>query len=393
MRILFVVCGEGLGHASRSTKLARYLENFGHTCIFASYGKVYDFIEKQGGFQVYETPGEVRLEGENGYFSISKTLWSSKGVMVNLGKSLNSIRHIIAEHSIDLLVSDTMYGAVTAARVESIPSIFITNQNSFSTADDSDSRYWRILSKIVGKYLTVPDRVIVPDFEPPHTVCGYNLDLNNGYKPVFNFVGPINDIDITRYDLKKETIFASFGGEPFKVPLYHMLKNIADERPFHKFEAFSTTPGLPEPSDNFRIYGYVDDLHSYMAHARVMILHGGLTTLHESLLFRKPSVMIIDPHHPEQWNNARKIEEMGAGILIEGDKVTEKRLSDAIDEALTIKTPDMHYLFNSQDGRVRTYKIIEELMEDPVIRRGRGTFRRESIRLIEDLMENRSRSK
>jgi len=364
MKILFAVCGEGLGHASRSTKLARYLENFGHTCIFASYGKAYDFIKQQGAFQVYETPVEVRLEGEEGYFSISKTLWSSKGVMVNLGKSLTTIKQIISDNSVDLLISDTMYGAIPAARMESVPSIFMTNQNSFSTAEDSASRYWRILSKIVGKYLTVPDRVIVPDFEPPHTVCGYNLELNNGYKPVFNFVGPIIDVDSTRYDLKKETIFASFGGEPFKVPLYHMLKNIAEERPFHTFEAFSTTPGMPESSDNFRVYGYVDDLHEYMSRARVTILHGGLTTLHESLLFRKPSVMIIDPHHPEQWNNARKIEEMGAGVVVQGDKVTEKGLSDAIDEALAMKSPDMSQLFNSQDGRVKSYKVIEDLMEE-----------------------------
>lgn len=364
MKILFVVCGEGLGHASRSTKLAKYLENFGHTCIFASYGKAYDFIRQQGDFKIYNTPGEVRLEGEDGYFSISKTLWSSKGVMVNLGKSLTNIKQIISENSIDLLISDTMYGAVTAARIESVPSVFITNQNSFSTAGESALRYWRILSKIVGRYLTVPDRVIVPDFEPPHTVSGYNLELKNGYKPVFYFVGPILDIDSARYEIKKETIFASFGGEPFKIPLYHMLKSIAEERPFHTFEAFSTTPGMPDPCDNFRVYGYVDDLHEYMSRARVTILHGGLTSLHETLLLRKPTVMVIDPNHPEQWNNARKIEEMGAGVVVHGDKVTENGLSNAIDEALTMKSPDMTHLFNSQDGRINTYKVIEDLMKE-----------------------------
>ena len=358
-----------------------------HLCNMA-----YDFINRQGGFQVYETPGEVKLEGDNGYFSISRTLWSSKGVMINLGKSLQSIRHIITEHSIDLLVSDTMYGAVTAAKLESIPSVFITNQNSFSTAYDSGSRYWKALSKIVGKYLTVPDRVFVPDFEPPHTVCGYNLKLNNGYRPVFDFVGPIIDSSMFGYDLKKETIFASFGGEPFKVPLYHMLKKIADERPFHTFEAFSTTPGLPESSNNFRVYSYVEDIHRYMAQARVVILHGGLTSLHESLLFNKPSVMIVDPHHPEQWNNARKIEEIGAGILLEGDKVTEKRLSDAIDEALTMKVPDMTHLFNSQDGKVKSYKVIEELMANPGYPKERIHLRRESIKWLKNY-ENIIRSK
>ena len=363
MKILFVVCGEGLGHASRSTKLASYLENFGHTCLIATYGKAYEFIKKSGNFRVCETPREVMLEGENGYFSMSRTLWSSKGLAVNLGRSFKRIRDIILEQSIDLVISDTMYGAIPAAKLHSVPSIFITNQNSFSSAKDPDSRYWKALSKVVDKYLSIPDRVVIPDFAPPHTVCEYNINLEK-VKKDFDFVGPIMRTDITGYNPTKDTIFASFGGEPFKIPLYQMLKNIADERPFHKFEALSTSQGLPEESENFKVYGYVDDIYKFIARSRVAILHGGLTTLHEALLFRKPCVMIIDPYHPEQWNNGRKIEDLGAGIVIEGNHVTEKKLSDAIDEALTMTPPDFSHLFAAQNGKVKTYKIIEELMKD-----------------------------
>lgn len=363
MKILFVVCGEGLGHASRSTKLASYLENFGHTCLIASYGKAYEFIKQSGNFRTCETPREVVLEGENGYFSISRTLWSSKGVAVNLGKSFKHIRDIIVDQSIDLVISDTMYGPIPAAKLHSIPSIFITNQNSFSTAEDPDSKYWRALSRIVEKYLSIPDRVVIPDFAPPHTICEYNLKLEDE-KRQFYFVGPIMDSDITGYRPTKETIFASFGGEPFKIPLYRMLRKIADERPFHKFEALSTSQGMPEESENFKVYGYVDDIYSFMARARVAILHGGLTSLHEALLFGKPCVLIIDPYHPEQWNNARKIEDLGAGIVIEGNHVTERKLSDAIDEALAMTPPNFSHLFGAQNGKVKTYKIIEELMKN-----------------------------
>ena len=71
--------------------------------------------------------------------------------------------------------------------------------------------------------------------------------------------------------------------------------------------------------------------------------------------------MIIDPYHPEQWNNGRKIEEIGAGIMISGDKVTKNTLSDAIDEALALKPPNMTPLFSKEDGRVNTLKLIEEI--------------------------------
>ncbi|MBP5474806.1 MAG: glycosyl transferase family 28 [Methanomicrobium sp.] len=359
MRLLFVVCGEGLGHASRSTKLAKYLEKFGHKCYFASYGKALNFISKQG-FTVFDTYREVILEGESGYFSLSKTVWSSKGVLLSLARSLRDIRRIIIEKKIDVLIADTMYAAVFAAKIQDIPSLFITNQNKFASANDEHSKHWEILSSVVEKYLTLPDNIIIPDFSYPNTVSAYNLDIKREDSSRYKFVGPIMDAKLSDYKIEKKIIFASFGGEPFKIPMYGMLKEIANERPFHQFEVFSTSPGLPAESRNFKTHGYTDDILSYMAQSRVNILHGGLTSIHESLFLGKPIVMIIDPYHPEQWNNGRKIEEIGAGIMLPGDKVTKETLSDAIDEALNMKVPDMSYLFVQEDGRVKTMAAIED---------------------------------
>ena len=361
MRILLVVCGEGLGHASRSTKLARYLERFGHVCLFASYGKAYEFIKNQGIFSVTETYREVMLEGDGGYFSLSRTMWSSKGIMVALARSLKHIRSLIVENSIDLVISDTMYAAVSAAKIQGVSSLFITNQNKFASATDQNSKHWNILSSVVEKYLSLPDNVLVPDFSPPNTVSGYNLDIKHEDRNRYKFIGPIMDVNPAEYNFASETIFASFGGEPFKLPMYEMLKEIADERPFQKFEVFSTTSGLPSETKNFKPHGYVPDILNHMANSRLTIMHGGLTSLHESLIFNKPCVMIIDPYHPEQWNNGRKIEEIGAGIMIPGDRVTKKRLSDAIDEALTLKPPNMTTLFKEEDGRLNALKLIEEI--------------------------------
>ena len=48
MKILFVVCGEGLGHASRCLHLGHYLQQQGHAIHFAGYGKSYDFLDQHG---------------------------------------------------------------------------------------------------------------------------------------------------------------------------------------------------------------------------------------------------------------------------------------------------------------------------------------------------------
>ncbi|MCK4270479.1 MAG: hypothetical protein KAW93_08365, partial [Methanogenium sp.] len=100
--------------------------------------------------------------------------------------------------------------------------------------------------------------------------------------------------------------------------------------------------------------------------AKVAILHGGLTTLHESLFFGKPVVMIIDPSHPEQWNNARKIMDLNAGILIDGRHLTEETLESALDTALSMTPPDFSAQFASQNGREKTLKLIEQFMETDI---------------------------
>ena len=53
MKVLFVVCGEGLGHASRCIHLGHYMQEQGHVIHFASYGRSYDFLYKQDGFYLH----------------------------------------------------------------------------------------------------------------------------------------------------------------------------------------------------------------------------------------------------------------------------------------------------------------------------------------------------
>lgn len=362
MNILFAVCGEGLGHASRSTKLAAYLEQHGHHCSFASYGKAYDFIQKQGKFLTYEISREVTLGGNDGLFSLVKTLWLSKTVPVSLLHSYRDTCRLLRDHDFDLLIADTMYAAGYAAKSLGISNAFITNQNTFASAASPDAVYWNHLSKIVQKYLQmVPDVVIIPDFPNPHMVSSYNIAVPEPETPRYRFVGPILDWNLSDIPQSQETIFASFGGEPFKLPLYAMLRDIADRMPDRQFEVFSTTPGLPASTENFRTFGYVPDLQPYLAKSRVAILHGGLTSLMESLFLGKPIVMIIDPYHPEQWNNARKIEEMQAGIMIRGDKVTQELLEGAITRALAMHPPDMQQMFSAANGRETVRRILEEI--------------------------------
>ena len=124
------------------------------------------------------------------------------------------------------------------------------------------------------------------------------------------------------------------------------------------FDVFYTGPVLPESSDNFLSHGYVPNLYEHLALAKIAIVHGGLTTLHEALLFEKPVLIIMDPGHPEQQNNARKIVDMGAGTSIDGRHVTPEELEKKIAETMALVPRPFRKFHATVNGRQNASGII-----------------------------------
>lgn len=358
MNLLFVICGEGLGHASRCLHLGHYIQQQGHTVHFATYGKSYDFIDQHGCSNLHRTPREVCLEGEDGFFSLKKTLWCSKWIVLDMIRSVIAIRRIIRGHGIDCVVADTMYGGVLAARCTGVPVVFITNQNHFNGIGGTTNSVWSLLNFLIRRYIRLANEVIIPDYPPPDTVSEYNVVVPEGEEGRYHFTGPFLDLDIGRYTFFSKMVFASFGGEPYKLPMYHMLREIADARPDLMFDVFYTGKDLPESTPNFLSHGYVPDLYEHLAEAKVAIMHGGLTTLHEALLFEKPVLIIMDPNHPEQQNNARKIVDMGAGLAIDGRKVTRELLEQSLEKTMALVPRPFCQSHACIDGRRNAFLVI-----------------------------------
>jgi UDP-N-acetylglucosamine--N-acetylmuramyl-(pentapeptide) pyrophosphoryl-undecaprenol N-acetylglucosamine transferase len=358
MKFLFVVCGEGLGHASRSLHLGHYLQQNGHEIHFAGYGKSYDFMNQHGCTHIHPTPREVCLEGEGGFFSLKKTLWCSKWIAFDMLRSALNIHRLIKRYRFDCVVCDTMYGGVLAARLRNVPVVFVTNQNHFNGPEGATNPVWRVLNFLIRRYIRLSDKVLIPDYPPPDTVSEYNIVVSEEDKPRYAFTGPFYVFDPARYNYECRTIFTSFGGEPYKLPMYLILRTIADKRKDLYFDVFYTGPELPESSENFVSHGYVPNLYEHLALAKIAIVHGGLTTLHEALLFGKPVLIIMDPGHPEQQNNARKIVDMGAGTFVDGRTMTPELLEAKIAATMTCSPPPFRAFHITVNGRQNAMDII-----------------------------------
>src|SRR5208337_455898 len=368
MRILFVVCGEGLGHSSRCIHLGHYLEQHGHSVSYLAYGKSYDFFHDHGCVTVFLGQREVCLEGENGFVSLKKTLWCSRWIALNMIRSALRVRRLIREQRIDCVVCDTMYGGVLAARIQNVPVVFITNQNRFSGPGGRKNPVWETLNVLIRRYLRLADTVIIPDYPPPETVSEYNLLIPERERQHYHFTGPFLDVDLSRYHFGQKTIFTSFGGEPYKLPLYRLLRTIADERKDLIFDVFYTGAVLPESSGNYLSHGYVPNLYEHLAEARIAIVHGGLTTLHEALIFSKPVLIIVDPGHPEQQNNAKRIVDMDAGTAVDGRTVNREILEQKIAETLALPPRK----FDREHAAVNSRKNAAEIIEAVALHAAKG---------------------
>ena len=364
MKILFVVCGEGLGHASRCLHLGHYMQQQGHTIHFAGYGKSYDFMDQHGCSALFRIHREVCLEGTGGFFSLNKTLWNSKTIFFNLMRSGLDVKKLARKNRYDCVVCDTMYAGVIGARLARVPVVFITNQTHFNGPNGTTNIVWKILNVLIRRYLRFARKVIIPDYPSPDTVSEYNIHFPPRENDRYCLTGPLNRFDPERYTFENRTIFTSFGGEPYKLPMYQMLKGIADRRKDLIFDVFYTGPALPESSDNYHSHGYVRNLYEHLAVARIAIVHGGLTTLHEALVFEKPILLIMDPGHPEQQNNARKIESMGAGTSVDGRHLTPEIMEQKIAETLKIVPRPFRTSHAGVNGRQNASGIIISVAED-----------------------------
>ncbi|MCK9630692.1 MAG: glycosyltransferase [Methanoregula sp.] len=363
MKILFVVCGEGLGHASRCLHLGHYMQQQGHTIHYAGYGKSYDFMDQHGCTELHRIHREVCLEGTDGFFSLKKTLWHSKTLFFNLLQSGLDVKKLVRRNGYDCVVCDTMYAGVTGARLARAPVVFITNQTHFNGPNGTTNLVWKVLNILIRRYLRFARKVIIPDYPSPDTVSKYNIRYSSRDQERYCLTGPFFRFEPERFTYDNKTIFTSFGGEPYKLPMYRMLKGIADRRKDLTFDVFYTGAVLPESSDNFHTHGYVENLHEHLAAARIAIVHGGLTTLHEALIFEKPVLVIMDPGHPEQQNNAMRIVEMGAGTSVDGRNITPGLLEQKIAETMTIVPQPFRAAHAGVNGRQNASDVIISVAE------------------------------
>ncbi|HIH74687.1 MAG TPA: glycosyltransferase [Methanosarcina sp.] len=324
MKIIIFICGEGLGHTSRCLALGKELLTAGHEVEFGAYGYSKDLVEKSG-YQVQEIPSEIKLVGKAGGLDLAGSIEATLKNAQPLGGP--KVLKLIRDFKPDVVVSDSYYLGTLAAMVLKTPVYLIVNQSNMEEFFKDRGVPIRILGELTKKFykevFEKTNKIIIPDYPLPYTVCRKNLNFSPKLKEKLFYSGPLvkdKYEDIVEIPLEKPHIVSLIGGFGYREPIFRKVLTTAtldSEINYTLISGPNLDPSkFREVPKNAQILRFVEDTFPYIKSSDVVIAPGGHSTIMEALSFGVPVLSFPDEGHSEQENNASVIEEEGYGRML-----------------------------------------------------------------------------
>jgi uncharacterized protein (TIGR00661 family) len=324
MKIIILICGEGLGHTSRCLALGKEFMAGGHEVHFGAYGYSKEMVEKAG-YTAHEIPSEIKLIGKAGTLDFTGSIEATLKNVDILGgpKLLKLIKDIDPE----VVFSDSYYLGTLAAFTLRIPVYLILNQSNMEEFFKNRGVSLRILGEVVKKFYNQifekVNKIIIPDYPFPYTVCKKNLSFAPKTQEKLFYSGPLvkeKYEEVEKIPLKKPHVVSLIGGFGYREPIFRKVLETAKLDPSINYTLISG-PSL-DPSklvdlpENVQLIKFIKDTYPYLKSSNAVIAPGGHSTMMEALSFGIPILSFPDRGHSEQENNAQVAEEEGYGRML-----------------------------------------------------------------------------
>ncbi|MFH1125647.1 MAG: glycosyltransferase [Candidatus Altiarchaeota archaeon] len=369
MKVQMYVCGEGLGHASRSMAVGDALINKGHEVTFHAYGSSKKHIESSG-FKAVEIPSELHIVGKDGSLELGHTITATVRNMKPLG--LPRVVNQVRKGKPDAIISDSYFLAVIAAKLHKVPVYLIVNQ----TNTHKYLRHLGVAGKPVSillKYFMktafkIAKRVVIPDFPPPWTICGDNIEK---ITDLMYYSGPLirkMPEEVKAISLRKPHVLSLVGGFGYRESLLLKMLEVANEKTDVNFTLLSgpniDPRQLRNEISNVKVVDYLPNIFSYLKSTNLVVAHGGHSTIMECLTYGVPLISFPDMKHDEQENNAEKLNSLNLGRKLSYN-TPSPTITGVVDELLTNKNVKKNCLRMMEyskklDGPKSLVKLIEE---------------------------------
>lgn len=313
-RIIYSVCGEGLGHAIRSGVILEELIEKYDILIFAS-DRAYTYLSQK--FEnVYEIYGFNTVYENNTVQNRKTFVKSMKRLPRDLKENLRLLYRLARDFKPNAIVSDFEFYASLLSKLLRIPLISIDNMHVITQCNiEYPDKYKTDKLKaegVVKSFIVRPKRHIIisyfyPEIKNPRKTIIYPPVLRKeimGLKPSYK-----NHILVYQTSKSNEKLIKTLKNFKEKFIIYGFDKNEIDKN--LEFKMFNE-----------------DEFFTDLQNAQAIITNGGFTLISEALYLKKPIYSIPVKGQFEQILNAVYLDKLGYGEFHE--EINKKSLEKFI---------------------------------------------------------------
>ncbi|HTX61085.1 MAG TPA: MJ1255/VC2487 family glycosyltransferase, partial [Methanobacterium sp.] len=273
-RIIYGVCGEGMGHAIRSSVIIDHLLEKNDVSIFAS-DRAYQYLAGRYD-DVYEIEGFNTVYEANEVKNRQTFVKNIKGVPLDLGHNLRLMYNVAKASKPDLIISDFEFYSNLLSKILRIPLVSLDNmhvitQCEYDVAEEFRGDRFRAAS-VVRSFIQRPRYYLITSyFFPP---------VKNPEK--VKMFPPIIREDVLNLKPSIGEHILVYQTSDSNLELIENLKNMEDKFIIYGFFK-------DEKIDNLTFKKFNEDqFFEDLATARAIITNGGFSLISEALYLEKP---------------------------------------------------------------------------------------------------------
>jgi len=340
MRILFGVCGEGLGHSSRAKAIISHLEKKGHKILVITYNQAYQTLKN---FNPIKTKG-ISILFKKEKLSLSKTIIKNiKNFLIDV-KSWKKIKSRIDKFSPEICISDMEHIVPIISYWYKIPLISIDNQhfltNTKLTIPKKYKSSYHLAKLTIKACVRKANAFIVLSYIKQKPI------IKNTY-----IVSPIIRKEIKKLKPKNKDYLLVYLTKENPALINH-LKNIKEN-----FIIYSSLITEEKQENNLEFKKQSQNFINDLANCKAIIASAGFSLISEAIYLKKPYFAIPLKGQFEQTLNAISLKKSSLGTYSENP--TKNQILDFLKNIQNYEKKLKHYSLNPNEALNVLDKILK----------------------------------
>jgi uncharacterized protein (TIGR00661 family) len=345
-RIIYAACGEGMGHAIRTSVILEHLKKNNEVIVFAS-GRAFDFLSEKYD-DVYKIYGFNTVYENNAVNDRKTFMKAMRHLPRDVKDNIRLLYNIANEFKPDIIISDFEFYSNILSKIIRVPMISIDNMHVISHCKiDVPKKFSRDKLKaegVVRSFIMRPQKYIITSFFYPEVKNRNKVSI---FPPILR-----DEILNLKPDIGDHVLV--YQTSTSNLELIEILKKIDEKFIIYGFD-------VEKVEDNIRFRKFNEDQFFVdLGSSKAVIANGGFTLLSESIYLKKPVLSIPVKGQFEQILNAIYLERLGYGEFHE--TLTTDVVEEFIDKLDVYRESLKYYnqngnkdLLNELDHQIEIY--------------------------------------